>query len=287
MILTRALGKKTPMNQTSFVRTAADFRNYFSRTITLRRWAVLASVAIIAAANPVARAGSINYGNFNVPAAGIMFNNVTESSGTDAVPLFGPPDPYQIGMDFDPTSFVSSSTGGASDITDGQLNFTIMGLTSPSGYVGITGFSLFEAGDYTLVGTGTVASQVNAGAIIRATITQVNGVAVAPISLPAANASVGFNLAANPGVVQPWSLGLTFPVNLPQGQVATKIEVAIDNSLVSISEPASVAFIAKKDFRIDVAPPTVVGDPFVPEPTSLVLLSMAGVIGLAAKRSRG
>lgn len=287
MILTRALGNKTPMNQTSLVRTAANVRNHFSRTITLRRLAVLACAAIIAVANPAARAGSINYGNFNVPPAGIMFLNVTESSGTDAVPLYGPPAPFQIGMDFDPTSFVSSSNGGSSDITDGQLNFTIMGVSSPSGYVGITGFNLSEAGDYTLVGTGTVATQAFAGAIVRATITEINGLPVAPISLPPVNASVAFNLVANPGIVQPWNLGLGLPINLPQGQLATKVEVAIDNSLGTISESASIAFIAKKDFRVTLLPPDVVGDPFVPEPTSLVLLSIAGMIGLAAKRSRG
>lgn len=287
MILTRALGNKTAMNQTSLVRTAANVRNYFSRTITLRHLAVMACVAIIVAANPAAWAGSINYGNFNVPAAGIMFNNVTESSGTDAVPLFGPPDPFQIGMDFDPTSFVSSATGGASDITDGQLNFTIMGASNPNGYVGITGFNLTEAGDYTLVGSGTVASQVFVGAIARATVTEINGLPVSPITLPPVNVSAAFNLAANPGVVQPWSVGLGFLINLPQGQRATKVEVAINNSLGSLSEPASIAFIAKKDFRVTLLPPDVVGDPLVPEPTSLVLLSMAGVMGLAVQRSRG
>lgn len=287
MIVTRALSRKTPMSKHVISCIAAPFRTANFQSSTRRTLAIVACVTLALIASPAAHAASINYGTFNVAPAGIMFQNVTESSGTDPVPLFGPPDPYQIGLDFDPTSFVSSSTGGSSDVTDGQLNFTIMGVSNPSGYVGITGFSLFEAGDYSLVGTGTNATLATAGAIIRATVTQVNGLPVAPIALPPVNASVGFNLVANPGVVQPWSLGLNIPVNLPQGQLATKIEVSVDNSLISISQASSVSFIAKKDFRIDVAPPTVVGDPLVPEPTSLVLLSIAGMFGLAVQRSRG
>ena len=99
-----------------------------------------------------ADAASINYGTFNVPSAGIMFQNVTESSGTDAVPMYGPPDPFVVGLDFDPANFVSTSSAGAADITDGQLNFTIMGLANVNGAVGVTSVSLSEAGDYTLAG---------------------------------------------------------------------------------------------------------------------------------------
>ena len=112
-----------------------------------------------------------------------MFQNVSESSGTDAVPMYGPPEPYNIGMDFDPANFTSSSSGGSADTTDGQLNFTIMGLVNANGYVGITHFNVFEAGDYTLFGAGGAGTGVAAGAIARATITQINGLPVAPIAL--------------------------------------------------------------------------------------------------------
>ena len=94
---------------------------------------------------------------------------------------------------------------GGADITDGQLNLTFM---SP----GLKTLSLHEAGDYTLLGGGTAATSAFAGAILRATVTEINGAAVAPIVLAPSNASVGFNLAANSGVTQPWSLGTSINV---------------------------------------------------------------------------
>lgn len=231
------------------------------------------------------QAASINYGTFNLPADGIMFQNVTESSGTDAVPLYGPPDPFQIGLDFDPANFVSTSSGGGADVTDGQLNFTIMGLSNANGSVGVSSVNLFEAGDYTLAGAGGLGTSVTAGAIMRATVTQINGLAVAPINLIPVNASFSDSL---PGavVVAPWSLGLTLNVasqlsglGFGADKVATKVEISINNALVSSSETSSVAFIAKKEFQIDLTPDTV-GDPFIPEPSTLVLTTL--VLGLAS-----
>jgi hypothetical protein len=249
-----------------------------------------AACLVVAAlfANSVAQAATINYGNFNVPPAGIMFLQVTESSVTDPVPLYGPPSPFVTGLDFDPMMFASTASGGAADITDGQLNFTIMGLSNPNGYVGITGINLSEAGDYTLAGAGGPPTSVFAGAIIRATITEVNGVPVAPINVPPVNASFSDSLPG-PVIVGPWSLGLFQNIDaaLGQGQLATKVEVVINNTLVSTSEPnpSTVSFIAKKEFRISLVPETV-GDPFIPEPSTLVLLAVAGS-GLLAVRRRG
>jgi PEP-CTERM motif len=259
-----------------------------SRYCCLHRTLTAACLVVVALfANSIVQAATINYGNFNVPPAGIMFLQVTESSVTDPVPLFGPPSPFVTGLDFDPITFASSSANGAADITDGQLNFTIMGLSNPNGYVGITGINLSEAGDYTLAGAGGPPTSVFAGAIIRATITEVNGVPVAPINVPPVNASFGDSL---PGqvVVAPWSLGLFQNIDaaLGQGQLATKVEVVINNTLVSTSEPnpSTVAFIAKKEFVIRLIPETV-GDPFIPEPSTLVLLAVAGS-GLLAVRRR-
>jgi hypothetical protein len=243
------------------------------------RLTMIALLAVLSLSATALNAASINYGNFNIPAAGIMFQQVTESSGTDAVPQYGPPDPFVVGLDFDPTNFTSSSANGSADITDGQLNFTIMGLVAPGGYVGITGINLFEGGDYSIAGAGTAATSVHAGAILRATVTQISGVPIAPINLIPVNASFGDGL---PGaaIVAPWSLGLFLDVGAQlaglgygPNDVATKIEVAINNALITTSEPGTVAFIAKKDFRIGLIPDPV-GDPFIPEPSTFVLAGL-------------
>lgn len=255
-----------------------------------KRVAAVALLALVAS-GPALNAASINYGTFNLPAEGIMFQNVTESSGTDAVPLYGPPDPYVVGLDFDPANFVSTSSGGSADVTDGQLNFTIMGLSNVNGSVGVSTIGLFEAGDYTLAGAGGLGTSVSAGAIMRATVTQINGLAVAPINLIPVNASFSDSL---PGavVVAPWSLGLTLDVasqlsglGFGANDVATKVEISINNALVSSSEVSSVAFIAKKEFQISLTSGTV-GDPFIPEPSTLALASLLLGIGATCGRRR-
>src|SRR5687768_7582887 len=91
----------------------------------------------------LASAASISYGNFGPVPPGVMFLNVTESSGTDAVPLYGPPTPFSIGLDFTPTAFGATAGSPGPDLTDGQLNFTVMGP-------GITNISLAEGGVYSL-----------------------------------------------------------------------------------------------------------------------------------------
>lgn len=249
------------------------------------------AVALLATFAPVAQAASISYGNFGPVAPGISFLNVTESSGTDAVPLYGAPDPYVTGLDFDPTSFVASAAGGAADITDGQLNFTVMGQKNGLDIVAIGGISLSEGGDYTLVGGGTAATQVLAGAIIAVKVTEIDGSPVAPISLTPSNASVGYNLVANAGVVQPWSLsglnvnvaGQLTTLGVPFIVGATKAEVVINNSLIAISEPGSIAFIAKKDFVIGIVPDLGV----LPEPGTLALAGVALCgIGAVSRRKR-
>jgi hypothetical protein len=235
----------------------------------------LALGAALVAARPAA-AASINYGNFIVP-PGVSFLNVTESSGTDPVPLYGPPTPFSVGLDFDPVGFIANAASGSLDLTDGQLNFTVM--SSPA--FAIDSINLFEGGDYSLLGAGTAATSVFAGATLRATVTEINGVAVAPIALTLVNGSVGFNLAANPGVLQPWSLGLLLNIaaQLGPNQGATKVEIVIDNQLAALSERESLAFIAKKDFRICV---NDCGE--VPEPSGLGLLPLAGALALLVAR---
>lgn len=245
--------------------TLAVSNHCLSRQVACAALFSLISVAISTATF----AASINYGDFGPVPPGVSFLQVKESSGTDPVPLYGPPTPFSVGLDFDPATFVSESTNGGVDFTDGQLNFTIMSQA------GITDVSLSENGDYSLIGIGTAGTEALAGVIMRATVTQVNGVNVAPFNLLPVSASVGFDLVNNAGLVQPWGLGLGLNVagQLQPGQNATKIEIVIDNQLATVSEAGSGAFIAKKDFRIGVG--------IVPEPATFALTGIA-VCGLLA-----
>lgn len=231
--------------------------------------------ALLGLFSAVANAATISYGDFNAPPS-TMFLGVEESSVGSPLPLYGPPAPFETGLDFDPKNFVALSAGGGpADITDGQLNFTVM---SP----GLLSLDLFEAGDYTLVGTGTPATFVTAAATIHATVTQINGVNVAPIVLATPNASFNASLPANIGALQPWSLGVAIDIagQLPAGQNATKVDIVIDNQLIAASQPTSAAFIAKKEF--------IITTEIVPEPATLGLacLALCGT-ALAARRRRG
>jgi hypothetical protein len=230
----------------------------------------LATVGLFSAA---VQAASINYGNFGPVAPGVSFLQVTESSGTDPVPLYGPPTPFSVGLDFNPIGFAASSSGGGADITDGQLNYT---LTSG---LGIASISVSESGDYTIVGAGGAATGVGAGAIIIATVTEVNGVAVAPIGLAPVNASFSDSLPG-PVIVGPWSVGATLNVSLPVGQRATRVNVVINNTLVSTSEAGTAAFIAKKEFIVR----STTG--IVPEPGTFALAGMVLCgLGLVRRKS--
>ena len=233
--------------------------------------------ALAALAAPIsAIAATISYGNFGPVPPGVSFIDVRESSGTDPLPLYGAPDLFSVGLDFDPASFLATANGGTQDLTDGQLNLTLS--SDPS--VGITSINLSEAGDYTLAGAGTAATRALAGAILRATVTQIDGVDVAPLSLVPVNASIQFDLAANPGVLQPWSLGLLLDVAaaLSPGQRATRVELVIDDQLLAFSELGSAAFIAKKDFRLEIGT--------VPEPSIVLLLLLASGAAAVGRRPR-
>jgi hypothetical protein len=234
-----------------------------------------------------ALAAPINYGDFS--GSSVMYLDVTETANTpgDDEPLFGSPVITGNKLDFDPAGFTATSSGGTADITDGQLNFTVMSLPGSA----ISGIGFRESGEYSLLGTGTAATQVHYGLGIGSIVAlEVDGVTLAsPVVLAPANAGGSDNLAAGTDNLTPWSLSLNYDVNaalaaakVPYVRGATKIEVAIDNALVAISEAQSLAFIAKKDFMIDIST-----TPDIPEPTALALCGLALAGWSSIRRHRG
>lgn len=261
-----------------------------ARRFTSASAAALA-LALLASSATLSYASSISYGNFGPVPPGISFLNVTESSpSSDPIPLYGAPNILASTLDFDPKNFSASTAGGGADITDGQLNFTLAGQKIGNNVTAIKAISLYEAGDFALLGGGTSATQVQASAVMLVKVTEIDGVAITPINLPFTNSSVAYNVAANPGSGQFWSTGLLVNVEgqlsalgVPFAVGATKADVVVNNTLLAISEPANIAFIAKKDFVIGFEPEIGV----VPEPGSIAMagLALCG-IGLAGRRKK-
>jgi hypothetical protein len=247
--------------------------------ITAPSFCGLLLIASVAGIVRTVDAASIHYGDFgpDFPPGGVTYVDVTESSGTDDVPLYGPPGLTANTLDFDPLGFTASATDGLSDVTNGQLNFTMTVLEG----AGAVTLLLSEGGDYTLFGAGTAVTSVAAGMSIDIDILEVDHTPLdAPISMFASNSIVRDLVSDGPVVLAPWSNELLIefgPVlvanNIDFELGVTRAEVVIDDELLASSESQSIAVISKKDFRIE---PGIEGDP-IPEPGALVLLTLGGL----------
>jgi hypothetical protein len=224
---------------------------------------------------------SIDYGNFFGP--NVEYEQVTESSATNPLPLYGPPTVIANSITFSPPDFSAMSTnGGAPDITDGHLNTTIVGLGSTT----LDQLDFSDAGDYTLEGSGTSATSTSVAAPVILRVTALNGVAVNPIEFTAnltfTPTGGTFTLPGSAGTGVLWNGTLDFNLDSAlagagySGQ-ATSVIVDLDNTLTAFSQTGTVAFIEKKAFDgVTITP--------VPEPTCLGLLTLGGCSLLARRR---
>ena len=251
---------------------------------------VIAGTVLCAALFPVAAdAASINYGDF--AGGSVMYLDVTESSATDPVPLFGEPNLAANSLVFDPINFESFSLPGSADITDGQLDTTLMAIGQDGE---IDSVWISEQGDYTLTGFGDASARVALRAFVR--IDEVDGVGVSGLSaiLPVIyeSSADGITFSADDGVFSLadgdlggfWRARAHFDVDafLEANQIdgsATKVHLTFDNTLVTLADDSSIALIEKKEFIIDTEASAV------PEPATAGL-ALLGLLGIGACRRR-
>ena len=244
----------------------------------------------------IAVAAPINYGDFSdVPPGSVMYTDVTETANSpgDDEPLYGAPSITRNRLDFDPRGFSAVAVAGGGDLTDGQLNLT-MGAR-PDYF--LQNLFIGGSGDATLFGSGgssATVAQVGYGlSLASITVLEVDEVTLpTPVLLTPASISGALTLVDNPGQLMSWDIGLNYDIGFALSQAgvsfidgATKIEIALDSSLSAISDPSSIAYLAQKDFFLEVTAPEIANGPvLIPEPSSLLSLSLAA--GLLLRRRR-
>lgn len=243
------------------------------------------AAAVIGLGTVPAGAAAINYGTF--VGTDVSFIGVTESSGTDAVPLYQAPTAVGNALDFDPMTFVSFSVAGSADITDGQLNFFIQAHPGK----GIDTVSVSELGDYTLIGSGGAGTSASVGQVFFIKVLEVDNVPLTAAQQSTLSFTANtvfspsggtFNMADEGQVsAAPWSGSFSKNIGAAVlasglGQYATRVAVVSNNTLGTTSETGTASFIAKKD--------VVFSTTIVPEPASLGLLG--GIALLAMRRRR-
>lgn len=272
-----------------------------------KRFAIVAGAGLFLAVfcQPLL-AAQINYGSHM--GTHVTYVNVTEDSGEEPLPLFGPPTVTGNSIDFNPTGFDAESMGADSDITDSNLVFMV---TAKSGSR-ISKITLSEAGDTTLTGNVAPGSMGTASAVFASgvlDIHEVNFMGINHISVPFSftfNPSggtyfLGTDGGGGPAFATEWNGSVMLDIDailtangipVPPGVIdpdggATKISIDMDNTLVAVSQQGTEARIAKKDFSGVVirsnVPTEPGGSPEIPEPTSFVLVGLS-LLGLGVAR---
>ncbi len=234
------------------------------------------ATAVVICFHSLADAAHIEYGDFT--GTTVMYLDVEEvaNSPGDIAPLYGPPNLVGNALGFDPTDDfrASPSVGHHGDITDGQLDFTLMADPGAA----VTRLDLTADGVYTLSGTGTSATAVRyRSSITQLNIREIDGVPVSsPLILPGMAVHNSFDLSNGTMNDTPWSSTLSYNVNgaLSIAGVAyqfgaTKLDVVINNALSSSNEASSFSQIQATAFNF--VPTTVP----IPEPASLSLAGLA------------
>lgn len=238
---------------------------------------------------PVLEVGAVPVDHGNFAGANLVFEHVTESG-------FGTPAVTGNNLDFFPSVFGSSGSGGASD-TD--LSTLSLALNAAPGFA-IHSLTVSEQGTYNLLGSGTAATIARVTGSVSGEILELSsGVLSSPIPFSASidfsstSSSGGeFNLVDDLGLAVVWSGALEVDVDaLVQAagfsSGATVVNVNLDNVFTIQSETGSISLIARNQFDLDISAQSDPGPGVIPEPRAwlLLLAGMCLVLGTLFRRT--
>ncbi|MFZ5828447.1 MAG: PEP-CTERM sorting domain-containing protein [Planctomycetota bacterium] len=243
----------------------------------ITRFSVVGSLACVFALIAGSAAGaSINHGDYSGDT--VDFLGVAEGT-LDPNAQFGAPTLSDDALAFTPSLFLAESKLGVPvlQFVDVQLEMQIK--AKPGYYLDEINYS--EGGDFTL-DSGLVApgqAQVQVAVPARLKILEVDGVGIAPVSVNlqatfSPNANGVFSLPSDQGVGKFWDGVVSFDLAALGYSKATLVSLTIDDSLLAKSDLNGIAFIRKKSADVTVS--TVP----IPEPGTLCLLGVAGLMGL-------
>lgn len=228
-------------------------------------WGTRAVAAVlILILGSAASAATVNYGDFIV--SGGVYEDVTETSVTDPLPLYGPPITGGSSLTFNTSQFASSATNGDADVTLGKLEFT---LQADQG-LHVEAISVEELGDLLLLGADSQVA-ISGTLTVRYFDSSTNSFVslfdafdVTP-TMPVTGADT------NSAV---WQASAS--INLAQMGIQTdRVIVVLDNILATSAAPSGIAVIDKKAVTISAI--------LAPEPGTL-LLAACGTLMLARRR---